>query len=238
MAGISDLIGMASSIGAGAGAAQQAAGLTKGLTYDPVLYKPADVSSGQTQFLEQGAQLNDVANMLAMANRQDNDAYQKRILGINPSLAAGISANAANAKDYAAGVIAPDVQRKLDRDSAYSSLQGGFGGGSGMQDAQQQVNTMKYRLNEQTTMAPEFATQSFNYANALNPTESNVADTLLSPAALLQRQDQLDMYNNQIANQQSELNAKAKAASGNILFGNNTSGGTGQSGMGGLPGGI
>ncbi len=227
------IISLAGSAAKGIGSAQAADAKKDALTFTPKLYKPGSVDQGQTQFLQQGEQLGAVSDLLNRANRQDNAAYQKRLLETNPELAAGISATDQAAKDYAEGVIAPDVQRKLDRDSAYAALQGGFGGGSGMQEAQQLVNTMKYRLNEQTTMAPEMQAKAFNYANALNPTESNVADTLLSPAALLQRQDQLDMYNNQIANQQQQLNAKAKAESGNIFFGTNT--GDSGGGMGGMP---
>jgi hypothetical protein len=235
----SAIIGLASSAAKGIGSAQSASAQKDALTFTPKLYKPGAVDQGQTQFLAQGAELGNISDILNRANRQDNAAYQKRLMEEDPSLAAGIAATDQAASDYSKGIIAPDVQRKLDRDSAYAALQGGYGGtgeegSSGMADAQQLVNTMKYRLNEQSVLAPEMQAKAFNYANALNPTESNVADTLLSPAALLQRQDQLDLYNNQIKNQQEQLNAKAKAESGNIFFGTNTGGGSG-GGMGGMP---
>lgn len=234
MAGLSDLVGMAGSAVAGAGAASSAADQKAGLQkFDPVKLKLGGVDQGQTQFLSQGAALPDVAALLAKANDQDNAAYQARILAENPSLAGSIAALSKKAADYSQGIIAPDVQRKLDRDSAYQALQGGFGGDSNFKTANDTVNTDKYRLNEQAVLAPQLNQQAFQYSAALNPTNSDVAQTLLSPAALLQRQDQQDTYNNQIANQQAQLNAQADAAKGNILFGENTGGGT-STGIGGL----
>lgn len=241
MPGLSDLVGMASSIGAGAGAAEQAAGIQGALSFDPVKYKPAPVATGQEQFLAQGAALPDVATLLRNTNAADNAAYQARINAIDPSLAGSIGTLSKKASDYAAGVVAPDVQAKLSRDSAYQALQGGYGGSgqegsSPFAENQQLVNLDKYRLNEQTNLAPELNQEAFKYSAALSPTNSDVAQTLLSPSALLQRQDSNDLYNNQIANQQAQLDAQAKAAKGNIFTGTNTSGGTstGQGGLGGI----
>lgn len=236
----SAIMNLASSAAAGAGAASSASAAKDALQFDPVLYKPADVSSGQTQFLGQGENLGAVADLLKKVNAQDNAAYQARLFAANPSLAGSIANVSKKANDYAAGVIAPDVQAKLDRDSAYKALQGGYGGqgtegSSPFADAQKLVNTSLYRLNEQSVMAPQAAQQAFDYSKALSPTNSDVAATLLSPAALLQRQDQQNMFNTQIANQQAQLDAQAKAAKGNIIMGTNTaSAGGGGSPLGGI----
>lgn len=237
MPGLSDLVGLAGSAVAGAGAASSASDQQGALqNFDPVMLNLGSVQQGQNQFLSQGAALPDVAALLARANNQDNAAYQARILADNPSLAGSIAALSKKASDYSQGVIAPDVQRKLDRDSAYQALQGGFGGDSNFKGANDLVNTSKYRLNEQAVLAPQLNQQAFQYSAALNPTNSDVATSLLSPAALLQRQDQQDQYNTTIANQQAQLNAQADAAKGSILFGTNASGGTstGQGGLGGI----
>ncbi len=228
------IISLAGSAAKGIGSAQAASAKKDAMTWDPVLYEPGKIGDSQQEFLQQGERLGEVSDLLNTANRKDNKALQDRYAATNPSLFSGIKATDQNAMDYSRGVIAPDVQRGIDRTAAERALQGGYAG-SDMAGAQNLVDTMKYRLNEQTVMAPEMQAKAFNYANALNPNESNVADTLMSPAALYERGNQLKMYNNQIANQQAQLNAKAKAESGNIFFGTNAGGDSGGGGMGGMP---
>jgi alkylated DNA nucleotide flippase Atl1 len=223
------IISLAGSAAKGIGSAQSAEAQKEGLTWDPVLFKPGKIGDAQQEFLQQGERLGDVSELVRRANTADNEALQKRYMETNPELAAGIGATDQAAADYAAGKIAPDVQLQLDRTAAERALQGGYAG-SDMAGAQNLVDTMKYRLNLQTTLAPEMQAKAFNYANALNPNETNVASLLMDPASINKRNNQRLMYNNQIRNQQEQLNAKAKAESGNILFGTNTGGGGG-SGM-------
>ncbi len=208
------------------------------------------VTTGQTQFQEQAAALPQVAALLQKTADLDNAAYQSGVFGLDPNLKSNIGSVDEMSRLYGLGAVDDETRAALQRQTAYNALQGGYGapladatgagGPSGsMASAAQAVNVGREALNRQQ-QAPELAQQAEAASLALNPTHIDVGSTLISPAALLARQDAADYYNNNLTNSASLINAQGQATADQqaINGGAKAAGGIASAagGMGGMAG--
>lgn len=206
---------------------------------------PQDATYGQTQFTQQGAALPAIASLLGSAANADNSSYQAGIFGVDPNLKSNIGSVDELARVYGLGGVSDDTRGAINRSTAFNALQGGFRGPdataatgpvNSAQTAANAVSVGKTALNEQA-QAPGLAAQAEQASLALNPTHVDVGSTLISPAAILARQDAADSYNNDLVNQSRIINA-GSAAQSNTQGVNAIFGGIGGllKGMGGLSG--
>lgn len=210
--------------------------------------KPQSVNYGQQQFTSQGAALPAIASLLQNAADTDNAGYQRGVFGVDPNLKGNIASVDELARIYGLGGVSDDTRGAINRSTAYGALQGGFRGpdadatgaynapGASMQSAANAVKVGQTALSEQQ-QAPGLAAQAEAASLALNPTHVDVGSTLISPAAILARQDAADDYNNNLVNQARIINA-GSAAQSNTQGMNAIFGGIGGllKGMGGLSG--
>jgi hypothetical protein len=145
-------------------------------------YDPADVTSGQNQFLQQGAQIGNVSGVLAHANQIDNASYQKQASQFAPNLMGNVRQNAANTSSLLAGQLPGGVAAATGKNGA-TARDLGLTSDQLMQQGAGQLG------------------QETRTATGLNPFNETATSTLLSPSALLQRTDQANMYNLGIENQ-------------------------------------
>ncbi len=207
---------LASGAGQGAGAygtAQaQSDAITAAIPHKTMLtMTPSDA---QSKFGEQGQMLQQIADMLNKTTDLDNSNFQDQVLGLDPQLQANIGGVDTLAQQFARGYVDPDTASAISRQNAYAALQGGYAG-SGMADANYRVQLGKQALTEQE-LAPQLMGEAMNQSLMLNPTHTDVASTLISPSAILARQDAMDYYNQQQRNAFAGANAafKAQNASG------------------------
>ena len=193
-----------------------------------------DQTTGQTQFMEQGAALPQVAALLQSAANMDNAGYQAGVTGVDPSLTGNIGSVDELARLYGLGAVSADTRAAIARNTAYNALQGGYrgpdadktggynGSGASMQSAANAVQVGQTAQNEQQ-LAPNLTNEAAQASLALNPTHVDVGSTLISPAALLSRADAAAYYNNNLDNQIALLNAGSQAQSNtqgiNAIFG-------------------
>ena len=163
---------------------------------DPFNYTPTDVSRGQVDFLGQAQNLPGVSKIVQQANAIDNAAYQKQASEFAPNLMGNIKQEGQNTSSLLAGNLTPGVQAALGKPGATARDLG--------------LTSDQLMRAGAAQLPGEVKT-----ATGLNPFNITSTDTLLSPAALLQREDQKNMYNNQIQNQQDLLQFGA-ANSNNI----------------------
>lgn len=197
MFGIDDLIGGV--LGGAAsffGASQQKKAL-ESLKLAKPQYE--DVGTAQQGFADQGRNLPAVADLLGKSSTLDNEAILARLQESDPSAVANTQATSQLASDRAMGGLQPDTIDAIKRANAYSSLQGGYAGSS-MADDSLALKTNQARLNA-IKQAPGLNTQAMTMATELAPVNPDVAQTLISPGAILQRDDQEANYNNDILNQ-------------------------------------
>ncbi len=202
---------LASGVGQGAGAAgtaqAQSDAITAAIPHKTMLsMTPSD---SQRAFGEQGAMLQQIADMLNKTTDLDNANFQDQVLGLDPQLRANIGGVDTLAQQFARGYIDPETAAAMKRQSAYAALQGGYAG-SGMADANYQVQLGKQALTEQE-LAPQLMGEAMNQSLMLNPTHTDVGSTLISPSAILARQDAMDYYNQQQRNAFAGANAAFKA---------------------------
>lgn len=175
---------------------------------------PKGVSYGQEQFVSQGAAIPAIASLLQGAADMDNAGFQRGVFGVDPSLQGNIGSVDELARLYGLGAVSDETRSSINRSNAYNALQGGYGAplsdatgpANSMMDAANRVTVGQTALKEQE-MAPQLATQAMQASLALNPTHVDVGSTLLSPAAILARQDAADVYNNELQNQARIVNA-------------------------------
>lgn len=153
-------------------------------TFTPYKYNPRDVTTGQNQFLTQGAGLPGVQGVLQQANKIDNASYQKDASEFAPNLMGNVAQNGANTSALLSGNLSTGVQDATGKFGA-------TGRDLGL-TSDQLMQAGAGQLGAETKTA-----------TGLNPFNETSTDTLLSPAALLKRQDSIDLKNNQIFNQQS-----------------------------------
>ena len=151
-------------------------------TYTPYQYNLASVTQGQNQFLQQGDKIGDVSGTLAEANKLSNASYQKDASEFAPNLMGNIKQSGANTASALSGNLTPGVQNALGKPGASAR-------DLGLTSAQLQRGGASQLMGE---------TQA---STSLNPYNETATDTLMSPSALLARQDQANMYNNNILNQ-------------------------------------
>lgn len=157
-------------------------------------YDPADVTEGQNQFLQQGAGIGGVSQTLQQANRIDNAAYQKQASEFAPNLMGNVAKNAANTSSLLGGNLTGGVQSALGK------------GGATARD-------LGLTSDQLQQMGAGRLGGEVNAATSLNPFNETATDTLISPAALLKRTDQANMYNNQIQNQQLQAKFNEQVSS-------------------------
>ena len=174
-------------------------------------------SGAQQQFTQQGQLLPQVATLLQNAANLDNSAYQQGVFALDPALQGNIAGVDTLANQFARGYVDPQTQAAIQRQTAYNALQGGYAE-SGMADAAQRVAVARQAQTEQNE-SPQLQGEAMNQSLALNPTHVDVGSTLLSPAAILQRQDAQDAYNNQQRNQFAAANAALAAKAGGSSLG-------------------
>jgi len=186
--------------------------------------------TAQQQFASQLGQLPAVAGLLGNASTMDNNAIRARIEAADPGALKSTAAASQLAFDRSMGGLQSDTVDAIQRANAYAAMQGGYGG-SQMSDDAMQLKTAQARMNA-INQAPGLNQTAMSYAQELAPVNPDVGATLLSPGAILQRQDQLANYNSDIINQQRLGDLAAKMGSAN------QQGSMLTTGIGGLTGGI
>ena len=191
-------------------------GNNKGPSLSQVHLDPT--TTGQTDFLKQGAALPQVKQTLNEADDLSNQMFQKNIAKFAPEVSQTNKQIGANAEDMLSG--------KVPLSGAYAT------GANGQPLTPRDLGMTSDDLMSQGV---GMAGQAMQGAQALNPFNHDVTDTLLSPSALLSRDDAHKYQANDIANQQAEINAKAaginpimsgiSAAAGNLMGGMGGGGG-------------
>lgn len=176
-----------------------------------------DVSTGQTQFLQQGAAIPAVASLLQNAANMDNQGFQSGVTAVDPSLTGNIGSVDALARQYALGGVDQDTRQAINRQQAYNAISGGYRApdataatganpAASMMGAANAVAVGQQALQEQQ-QAPALENEAMSASLGLNPTHVDVGSTLISPAALQARQDQAAYYDNNLRNQAELINA-------------------------------
>jgi len=213
-----------------------------------------DPSVAQGTYATQQAAIPGMENTAAAADLASNTERQQQLTSVDPDLMKQIGQMGKLASSYLNGQIPQDVQDQIQRATAQSSLQGGFGGtGMARNLTARDLGLTSMQL-QQTGM--NFSGAAATEAAAVNPSFTPVSSLLFSPSQIQARQDQADYYNTDIKNQQSIINSnnamaaqvyaagqqqKSNAALGTdastaakALFGSGTTGTT----SGGILGGI
>lgn len=155
--------------------------------FKPKKYTPASVTEGQGQFMQQAEGLPGVSKVLQDANRIDNASYQRDASEFAPNLMGNIAQQGENNAALLSGNLTPGVQAALGKPGATARDLG--------------LTSDQLMLAGAGNLGGELKT-----AIGLNPFNETSTDTLISPSALLKRQDSYDLRNNQIANQQRMIN--------------------------------
>ena len=165
------------------------------------LAKPAyeTIGQAQQQFAGQSNNLPAVSGLLGKASSLDNAAIQGRIMADNPDAESNTTATSALALNRSMGGLSSDTQDSIKRANAYAALQGGYAG-STMADSTFGLKTAQARQ-QAMAQAPGLNKAAFGMADELSPVNPDVAQTLLTPGAILQRDDQEKKYNADIVNQ-------------------------------------
>lgn len=191
MAGI-DMAGGAYS-GIVGGAMSLIGGLFSGHNQAPELNQvhldPA--TKGQDLFLEQGKNLPQVSQTLQEANDLSNDMFKSNIAKFAPNLESTNQQIGANAEDLLSGKV------------PIHGATTGYGG--------QPLSARDLGLTSDDLMTSGvgMAGSALTGARALNPFEHDSTSLLLSPGALLSRDDAHQYQANDIENQQAQIKAKA-----------------------------
>lgn len=181
-----------------------AGGLIAGLSptphFSPSGYTPVSPVEGQGEFLQQGANLPAVSGVLQQANSIDNADYQKQASQFAPNLMGNIKQSGVNTSALLGGNLTPGVQSALGKPGA-------TGRDLGLTSDQLMLQGAQQLPGEERT------------ATGLNPFNVTSTSTLQSPAALLARRDQEDMYNNSITNQNAigKFNASQSNSLASVL---------------------
>lgn len=203
-------------------------GGNKGPTLSQVHLDPT--TTGQTDFLQQGAALPQVKQTLNEADDLSNQMFQKNIAKFAPETSQTNKQIGTNAEDMLSGKV---------------PLSGAYATGANGQPLS--ARDLGMTSDDLMTQGVGMAGSAMSGAQALNPFNHDVTDTLLSPGALLSRSDSHQYQANDIANQQALIRAKANsinplmsgvsAAAGNLMGGMGGGGGGG-GGAGAAGGGI
>ncbi len=180
--------GYGTAIGAIAGGLIGAFGSGASKNVQPKGLKLGPYTQGQSQFLEQGKNIGDVSHLLGEANRIDNLKYRQQAAQFDPNLFGNMATNNANTSAMLGGGLTEGIQNTIGKPGATGRDLG--------------LTPYQLELRGANRVGIEGDT-----ARKLTPFNETATDTLISPAALLKRQDQLDAYNNQIKNQQTLMKA-------------------------------
>lgn len=217
----------------------------------------SDPSVAQGQYASQSQAIPGMEATASAADLASNQERQQQLTSVDPELMKQIGQIGKLSSSYLNGQIPQDVQDQIQRATAQSSLQGGYGGtGMARNLTARDLGLTSMQLTGQgATLAQTGATM----AAEVNPSFTPVSSLLFSPSQIQARNDQMDYYNTDIKNQQSIINsnnqlaaqvyAAAQQKSQNAtlgtdaqsaiktLFGSGTTG-TGGSSTSGLLGGI
>lgn len=192
----------------------------------------------QQEFGAQIGKLPDVAKLLGTASDLDNTAVTNRILSDDPNAGANTQATSELALSRSLGGLTQDTQDAIKRANAYAALQGGFAGSS-MQTNNEALKIAQAKQ-QAVGQAPGLNSTAMSMSRAFTPENPDVAGTLISPEAILQRDDSEDTYNTDINNQYKLAQLSAVTAGQNKTAGNTAGAGAGIAGLlgGGGGGGI
>ncbi len=182
--------GWGTAIGAVAGGLMGAFGSGAAKNVQPKGLKLGPYTQGQTQFLEQGKNIGDVSQLLGEANKIDNLKFRQQAEQFSPNLFGNMAQNNANTASFLGGNVTPGMAAAAGKEGATA----------------RDFGLTPYQL--QLRGANRVGIEG-DIARKLTPFNETATDTLISPAALLKRQDQLDTLNNQIKNQQTLMAAGA-----------------------------
>ncbi len=208
------------------------------LSGGPAAFKPAQLSAldpiqqGQTEFLKQGDKLNAVKQTLNEADDLSNRMFQQNIDKFAPEFLATNKQIGSNAADMLAG--------KVPLGGAFNTGYGGRGLTS---------RDLGMTSDDLMTAGAGMSQESMQGAQAYSPFHHSVLDTLITPGALLAREDAHKYKLNDLMNQQNAVRAKASGinpimsgisgAMGSLMGGmGGGGGGGGGGGMGSMLGGL
>jgi hypothetical protein len=161
----------------------------------------------QQEFLGQAGNLPAVGNMLGSAADLDNAGIEKDILAADPNAGANTKAISQLAYDRSQGGLAPGTEDAIARANAYAAIHGGFEGSS-MADNAQKLKVAKARMTAMGT-AQGLNSQALGMSQEFSPVNPDVGATLISPAAIGQRDDAAENHRLDTENQMrmGDLNA-------------------------------
>lgn len=225
--------GMGMVAGAGELISALAGSGAKGTSLKQTILDP--IESGQDLFLKQGEKLPQVKQTLDIADDISNRQFQERMAKYAPNYLATNQQIGQNAADLLEG--------KIPLGGAYN--QGYNGRGLTLQDFQGEGN-IGMTADDLMNQGAGMARGSMEGARAWDPFHHNVTDTLLTPGALLSREDAHKYQLTDLLNQQRLIRAKGAgitpwmsaiaAGTSNLMSGMGMGGGGGGGGMGGMMG--
>jgi hypothetical protein len=211
--------------GGGAGAVQGGK-----ITLQPYDYlNLAPVGSSFNDFLQQENNLPSLNSFANEVNTFANKSWQDQVLKLDPHMLDTVATIGQNANSLAKGLIPQDVKAQIEESSAYSALQGGYGGtGMGRNLTARDLGLTSLSLE---SSGASMAGSEMNLVSALNPSQMNVSDLLFSPQQILQRQDQQTQYNTDLQDQVDFANAghAFAASAANATLGQQQTAALGQS---------
>lgn len=154
------------------------------------------------EFLGQGDRLPDLAAFADLLN----DDYQQRIESVAPGTLGNIGQLSSLATSMLRGEIPSDVQDLVRKNTAEMAVLGGFGPDSGMG---RNLTARDFGLTslDMLNQGSQFLNQATQMSMAMNP--NLPTNWLFSPGTIMQRNDQLAAYNNQIKNANRDRAAMA-----------------------------
>lgn len=164
----------------------------------------------QQEFGSQITRLPEVSALLGKASDLDNAAVQGRIAESDPNAASNTKSVSSLALSRSLGGLTQDTQDAIKRANAYAALQGGYAGSS-MAGSAEDLKTAQARMG-MINQAPQLNSTAMQMSKAFSPANPDVASTLISPEAILQRDDSEATYNNDILNQNALAQLGATAA--------------------------
>lgn len=181
----SGLVGGASSLVSALMGGPKAAHI-QGVHLDPA-------TKGQDLFLEQGKNLPQVSQTIQAANDLSNDMFKANMAKFAPEAEQTNRQIGSNAAQLLAGEVPTAV-----------------GQGAGYNGRNLSARDLGLTMDDLMTSGVGMAGASLKGAQALNPFNTGSLNTLITPGALLKRDDAETYHNNDIANQQLQINSQGQ----------------------------
>jgi hypothetical protein len=144
------------------------------------------------------------------ADLASNQERQQQLTSVDPDLMKQIGQIGSLSTSYLNGQIPQDVQDQIQRATAQSSLQGGYGGtGMARNLTARDLGLTSMQL-QQTGM--NMSNTAMNMAGVVNPSFTPVSSLLFSPSQLQARNDQMQYYNTDIKNQEAIIKSNNSMA--------------------------